>query len=189
MWLGLGWGDAGVSPFTLFKSYTTAGGLRTPAIIHSSSGRIGSGMKDAIVTVRDISSTILELAGVEKPDGSYDGRTVHRMTGTSLLDYLSGRSETVHGDEPLGWELYGSRALIKGEWKARKDFSTGGFRQIGNSSILRRTRRKRQTLLADFPDVIVEAHCRLGCVCRGKRRRSLRKGHGLRPLLRHALSE
>ena len=155
MWLGLGWGDAGVAPFTLFKSYTTAGGLRTPAIIHSSSGRIGSGMKDAIVTVRDISSTILELAGVEKPDGSYDGRTVHRMTGTSLLDYLSGQSETVHGDEPLGWELYGSRALIKGEWKAVRIFPPAGS---GDWELFNIKTDPTETanLAADFPDVMVE---------------------------------
>ncbi len=155
MWLGLGWGDAGVAPFTLFKTYTTAGGLRTPAIIHSSNGRIGSGMKDAIVTVRDISSTILELAGVEKPDGSYDGRTVHRMTGTSLLDYLSGQSETVHGDEPLGWELYGSRALIKGEWKAVRIFppAGNGAWELFN---IKTDPTETANLAADFPDVMVE---------------------------------
>jgi arylsulfatase A-like enzyme len=155
MWLGLGWGDAGVSPFTLFKSYTTAGGLRTPAIIHSSSGRFDSGMKDAIVTVRDITSTILELAGVEKPDGSYDGRTVHRMTGTSLLDYLGGRSETVHGDEPLGWELYGSRALIKGEWKALRIYPPAGS---GDWELFNIKTDPTETanLAADFPDVMVE---------------------------------
>ncbi len=155
MWLGLSWGDAGVAPFTLFKSYTTAGGLRTPAIIHSSSGKMGSGMKDAIVTVRDISSTILELAGVEKPDGSYDGRTVHRMTGTSLLDYLSGQSETVHGDEPLGWELYGSRALIKGEWKAVRIFPPAGS---GDWELFNIKTDPTETanLAADFPDVMVE---------------------------------
>ena len=155
MWLGLGWGDAGVSPFTLFKSYTTAGGLRTPAIIHSSSGTIGNGMKDAIVTVRDITSTILDLAGVEKPDGNYDGRTVHRMTGTSLLDYLGGRSETVHGDEPLGWELYGSRALIKGEWKAVRIFPPAGS---GDWELFNIKTDPTETanLADDFPDVMVE---------------------------------
>jgi len=155
MWLGLGWGDACVAPFTLFKSYTTAGGLRTPAIIHSSSGRTGSGMKDAIVTVRDIPATILELAGVEKPDGSYGGRTVHRMTGTSLLDYLSGQSETVHGDEPLGWELYGSRALMKGEWKAVRIYPPAGS---GDWELFNIKTDPTETanLAADFPDVMVE---------------------------------
>ena len=155
VWLGLGWGDAGVSPFTLFKSYTTAGGLRTPAIIQSSSDRFGRGMKNAIVTVRDIAPTILELAGVEKPDGTYDGRTVHRMTGTSLLDYLDGGLETVHGDEPLGWELYGSRALIRGEWKAVRIFPPAGSGewQLFN---LKTDPTETANLADDFPDVMVE---------------------------------
>ena len=155
VWLGLGWSDAGVAPFTLFKSYTTAGGLRTPAIFYSTDGRTGSGMKDAIVTVRDISSTILELAGVEKPDGSYDGRTVHRMTGTSILDYLGGRSDTVHGNEPLGWELYGSRALIKGEWKAVRIYPPAGS---GDWELFNMKTDPTETanLAVDFPDVIAE---------------------------------
>jgi arylsulfatase len=155
MWLGLGWGDAGVAPFTLFKSYTTAGGLRTPAIIHSSSGRIGSGMKNAIVTVRDIAPTILELAGVEKPDGTYDGRSVHQMTGTSWLDYLGGESETVHGEEPLGWELYGSRALIKGEWKAVRIFPPAGSGKWELFN-LKTDPTETANLADDFPDVMAE---------------------------------
>ena len=126
MWLGLGWAQASVSPFHLHKSYTTAGGLRTPAVIYSTGGSTGTGSKDAIVTVRDIPATILDLADVERPDGTYDGRPVHTMSGTSLLAYLDGRKEAVHDEEPLGWELYGSRALIKGEWKAVRIFPPAG---------------------------------------------------------------
>ena len=155
VWLGLGWGDAGVSPFTLFKSYTTAGGLRTPAIIRSSRDRFGPGMKNAIVTVRDIAPTILELAGVDKPNGTYDGRTVHRMTGTSLLDYLGGRSDAVHGNEPLGWELYGSRALIKGEWKAVRIFPPAGTGDWALFNI-KTDPTETENLADDFPEVMAE---------------------------------
>jgi len=126
MWLGVGWAQASVSPFQLYKSYTTAGGLRTPAIVYSTDGRAGTGLRDAIVTVRDIAPTILELAEVQKPDDDYNGRPVHSMSGTSFLDYLGGRTESVHYNEPLGWELYGSRALIKGEWKAVRIFPPDG---------------------------------------------------------------
>jgi arylsulfatase len=155
MWLGVGWGDASVSPFALFKSYATAGGLRTPAIIHSSSGRFDSGTRDTIVTVRDIAPTLLELAGVEPHDGSYDGRTVHQMSGTSLLEYLGGHAATVHGDEPLGWELYGNRALIKGEWKAVRVFPPAGS---GNWELfnLKTDPSENYDLAADFPDVMAE---------------------------------
>ncbi|MDX1405228.1 MAG: arylsulfatase [Woeseiaceae bacterium] len=155
MWLGLGWGDAAVSPFTLFKSYTTAGGLRTPAIIHSSSGRFNRGMKDAVVTVRDIGPTLLELADVEQHDGRYKGRTVHRMSGKSLVDYLNGERDTVHGNEPLGWELYASRALIKGEWKAVRIFPPAGSGewQLFN---LKTDPTENYDLAGDYPKVMAE---------------------------------
>jgi len=32
----------------------------------------------------------------------------------------------VRDDEPLGWELYGSRALQKGEWKAIRTYPPEG---------------------------------------------------------------
>ena len=155
VWLGLGWAQASVSPFHLHKSYTTAGGLRTPAIVHSSDGRTGTGLKDAIITVRDIAPTILELAGVAQPDGSYNDKPVHRMSGTSILDYLGGRADAVHGNEPLGWELYGSRALIKGEWKAVRIFPPAG---TGHWELFNVKTDPSETanLAPDFPDVMAE---------------------------------
>jgi arylsulfatase len=155
VWLGLGWGDAAVSPFTLFKSYTTAGGLRTPAIVHSSGDRIGSGMKDAIVTIRDIAPTILELAGVEIPDGTYDGRTVHRISGKSILAYVIGNLENVHGNDPLGWEVYGSRAMIKGEWKAVRIFPPAGSGEWELFN-LKTDPSETANLAVDFPEVMAE---------------------------------
>jgi arylsulfatase len=154
-WLGLGWAQASVSPFHLHKSYTTAGGLRTPAIIYSSSGRTGAGQRDAIITVRDIAPTILELAGVDQPDGTYRGRSVHPMSGRSFLDYLAGDVETVHGNEPLGWELYGSRALIKGEWKAVRIFPPAGSGEWELFNI-RTDPSETSNLASDFSDVLTE---------------------------------
>ena len=155
MWLGVGWAQAGVSPFRIYKSYTSAGGLRTPAIIHSLGGRIGRGMKDTVITIRDIAPTILELADVAQPRGTYNGKPVHPMTGKSILNYLAGRSETVHDDEPLGWELYGSRALIKGEWKALRVYAPEG---TGKWELFNIKTDPTETadLAADFPDVIAE---------------------------------
>ena len=154
-WQGLGWAQASVAPFHLHKSYTTAGGLRTPAIVYSSSGRTGGENRDAIVTVRDIAPTILALAGVEKPDGSYRGRLVHKMSGSSMLDYLAGDAETVHGNEPLGWELYGSRALIKGEWKAVRVFPPAGSGPWELFNI-RTDPSETSNLATDFSDVLSE---------------------------------
>lgn len=118
VWLGPGWANAGSTPFRIYKSFTTEGGIRTPAIFYSSSGRFDIGLKNEVVTMRDIAPTILELADVQHPGLSYRGRALVPVTGKSALQYLRGNAPTVHGDDPIGWELYGNRALIRGDWKA-----------------------------------------------------------------------
>ena len=118
VWLGLGWGAATSTPFRLFKSYISDGGIRAPAIFHSTADRFETGLRSENVIVTDVPATILDLAGTSHPGESYDGRDVIPMMGVSALDYLTGRAPTVHGDDPLAWELYGNRALIRGTWKA-----------------------------------------------------------------------
>ena len=118
VWLGVGWGAATSTPFRLFKSFVSGGGIRAPAIFHSTTGRFGQGLRSAVVTVSDVPATILDLAGASHPGDRYGDREIIPMAGMSALDHLSGKAETVHGDQPLGWELYGNRALIKGDWKA-----------------------------------------------------------------------
>jgi arylsulfatase len=117
-WLGPGWAQAGSTPLDLFKSFVSGGGIRTPAVLWSSAGRFDGGVKTGIVTVRDIAPTILDLAGVEHPGAQYKGRSLVPVSGKSALPYLQGDADTVHGDAAIGWELYGNRALIKGEFKA-----------------------------------------------------------------------
>lgn len=118
MWLGAGWAQTGSTPFRIYKSFTAEGGIRTAAVFHSSTGRFDGGLKNQVVTVRDIAPTILELADVEHPGSSYKGRELVQVSGRSALSYLRGNSHSVHGDSPIGWELYGNRALIRGDWKA-----------------------------------------------------------------------
>jgi arylsulfatase len=117
-WTGPGWGLASATPFSIYKSFVTEGGIRTPAIFASTRGRMPAGIKDGMVTVRDIPATLLALAGVEHPGDSYDGRPVIPMTGRSALNYLSGSAERIHAGEALGWELYGNRAMFVDDWKA-----------------------------------------------------------------------
>jgi len=40
------------------------------------------------------------------------------MTGRSAAPLLADDANSVHGDSPVGWELYGNRALFQGDWKA-----------------------------------------------------------------------
>lgn len=118
LWVGPGWGLASATPFRLYKSFVTEGGIRTPMIVASTRGRLPAGIRSGMVTIRDIAPTILELAGVDHPGDDYRGRPVIPMSGRSATRYLAGNSNAVHAGEPLGWELYGNRALIVDRWKA-----------------------------------------------------------------------
>lgn len=155
VWQGVGWAHASASPFRLYKSYTTAGALRTPAIVLSIKGQLDSGRKDAVVTMRDIAPTLLDLAGVAHPGDSYKGRTVHPMSGRSALAYLRGQATDVHGDAPLGWEVYGSRALIKGRWKAVLTYPPEG---TGEWELFDRITdpTESRNLASQFPEVVRE---------------------------------
>ena len=155
VWLGVGWAHVGAAPFRLYKSYTTAGALRTPAIIYSTRERFGRGKKHAVVTVRDIAPTLLELAEVEQPGDTYAGKTVHAISGRSAVDYLRGDTDTVHGDAPLGWEAYGSRALLKGDWKAVRTYPPEGSGQWQLFD-LASDPTEINDVAAEFPEVIEE---------------------------------
>jgi len=115
-WLGPAWAQA-VTPFRLWKSFPTEGGVRVPAIVRW--GRSGRrGRLDAVVTVKDIVPTLLELAGARHPAPSFEGRAVAALEGRSMLPLLRGESATVHGSEfTMGWELFGRRALRRGDSK------------------------------------------------------------------------
>lgn len=118
VWLGAGWGQATSSPFRLYKSFVTEGGIRAPAVFSSTGERFAAGIRHGLVDVRDIAPTLLDLAGIAHPGERYRDRDVLPPDGRSALAYLEGRADTVHADEPVGYELYGNRAIIAGRFKA-----------------------------------------------------------------------
>ena len=116
VWLGPGWAQA-VTPFRLWKAFPTEGGVRVPAIVRWGAMR-RRGRLDAVVTVKDVAPTLLDLAGVTHPAPSFEGRAVAALEGRSMRPLLEGASETVHGDAlTMGWELFGRRALRRGSFK------------------------------------------------------------------------
>ena len=70
------------------------------------------------VTVKDVAPTLLELAGVRHPAPVFEGRAVAPLEGRSMLPFVRGEVAAVHGDDfTMGWELFGRRALRRGDWK------------------------------------------------------------------------
>ncbi len=111
---GAQWAQVGSTPFPYFKGLTTQGGVQVPAIIRHASVKQPGGISREIMHVMDIMPTFLELAGVEHPAPEFKGRPVEPIQGISIIPALQGDGLP---KRVIGWELFGRKALRKGDWK------------------------------------------------------------------------
>lgn len=122
-WYGPRWACAATAPSKGYKTMVTEGGIRCPCIVRYPPLALSQGKTvHDFTTVMDILPTLLELAGVPHPGTSFRGREVVRPRGRSWVQYLDGKEATVHGENGEqavhGWELFGRRAIRRGNWKA-----------------------------------------------------------------------
>jgi arylsulfatase len=149
---GAAWAQVSMAPFRIYKGWTAEGGIRSPLIV-SGPGVKGSGElnKEAILHIKDIVPTVLELAGVEHPS-SFNGREVAPVQGKSWVEMLEGETQSPRGpDDWLGWELFGNRAIRQGDWKISslfQPFGTGDW-QLYNLS---KDPGEQNDLSDKFPD-------------------------------------
>lgn len=112
--MGPRWAESQAAPFSLFKRFTTEGGVRTCSFACGPGVRIGAA-SDAFVHVMDYAATILELAGVA-PVG-LPGKAP--MRGRSALAMLGGESAAVRAvDDVVCWEYLYGFGVRQGDWKA-----------------------------------------------------------------------
>ena len=126
---GPGWAGASSTPLTLFKGSGSEGGMRVPCIV--SGPGIQKGITtDAFAFVSDFTPTFLELGGVTEPTGSYNGRKVHPISGKSILSFLRGKSDHIHGSkDAVAYELAGSAAVFHNGYKLMKNNPPFGDRK------------------------------------------------------------
>jgi arylsulfatase A-like enzyme len=126
---GPGWAAASGAPLNLFKGSASEGGMRVPFIIAGPGVRNGA-TTDVFAYVSDITPTLLEVAQVAKPTGSYGGRDVYAISGKSMLDFVGGRSDRIHGpDDAVAYELAGSAAVFRNGYKLLKNNPPFGDRK------------------------------------------------------------
>ncbi|MEU7527684.1 arylsulfatase [Saccharothrix sp. NPDC042600] len=109
-----GWAQASNTPFRLYKFDTYAGGVRTPFLVHWPAG-LGSGLRHQYVYVTDVAPTLLELAGVTRPDHR-QGVPAAEQDGVSAVPVL--RDATAPSPHTSQYtETGGNRGYYADGWK------------------------------------------------------------------------
>ena len=119
-WLiyGRGWAEAATAPWRDTKGSMAEGGTRVAAFVHHNSIANPGGLDHGYLTFMDVTPTILEITGTESPRGTFQGREIVPMMGRSFWGRALGDETPVYGpDDPIGSELHGNRALVRGDWK------------------------------------------------------------------------
>ncbi|MFK8021487.1 MAG: arylsulfatase [Pseudomonadales bacterium] len=129
---GPGWGWAATPAFRGYKAYVTQGGTRVPAFISYPALSLGGSKSNALLSVKDIAPTLLELAGIAKPGGVFRGRDVAKISGQSMLAVLANEGVDTPGlsevkERVLGFELFGKRSIRQGSWSLVHMFKPQGI--------------------------------------------------------------
>lgn len=114
--MGPNWASASMSPYRLFKGFTSEGGIKAPCVIklpkEIESNQL---MIHSFTHISDLMPTFLELANARHP--SLENQAIPPMMGKSLIPLLTGKTDTIHLNEGVGYELHGRSAYFKDEWK------------------------------------------------------------------------
>ncbi|MFO0687430.1 MAG: arylsulfatase [Myxococcota bacterium] len=123
---GPAWAQVGSVPFRGFKGYVAEGGIRSPLIVAGPGVRHAGDINTSLLHVMDIAPTLYELAGAQHPS-KRPGSTITPLQGKSLVPLLTGSADSVRGDRDwVGWELFGNRAVRKGDWKILNTLRAAG---------------------------------------------------------------
>lgn len=120
-----GWGMAGNTPFRRYKEYVDAGGVRAPLVIHWPNGLEAHGeLRHQFVHAVDIMPTLLDLADVPIPTGTFRGLEQLPIDGASARDLL--RDSNAPTPRQIQYfEIDGLRALRFDNYKAIAEHTPG----------------------------------------------------------------
>jgi arylsulfatase A-like enzyme len=112
---GPAWAHVSNTPQRSFKGSAYEGGTKVPAFVVVPGGR--HARVDAFAHVLDLPPTLLALAGVAPPAGTYASREVLPMEGRVIVD---ARGRAIGGDAQrvANGELFGHRSVRRGSLKA-----------------------------------------------------------------------
>jgi len=112
---GVGWANAGNTPFRLYKHWTHEGGIAAPFIASWPNViKRQNSLFHQPAHITDIMPTALEMAGAQYPK-TFQGNDITPTQARSLLPIF--RTQRWSGHEALFWEHEGNRAVHQGNWK------------------------------------------------------------------------
>lgn len=115
---GPGWASVSSAPYKLYKAFSSEGGIKVPAFVVWPKEILEKTKFDnSFMTVLDVVPTLLDVADVAYPTDKYKGRDLFPLQGRSLLPYLTGQEDQLDDQYTMGWELFGRKAIRKGDWK------------------------------------------------------------------------
>ncbi|MBR1391895.1 MAG: arylsulfatase [Lachnospiraceae bacterium] len=112
-----GWANAGNTPFQWYKQWTYEGGVKDPLIIsYPNYIKEKGGIRRQFNHVSDITPTVLDLLGFEKPE-FIRGVPQRTLQGISFKNTLN--DERAEGKKKVQYfEMHGNRSIYKDGWKA-----------------------------------------------------------------------
>ncbi len=134
------WANASNTPYRKFKRYMYNGGQFTPFIARWPEKIKGAGdIIHAQAHLVDLYPTILEMAGIEYPEGEtmrvpQEGKLLTEwriapLSGESILSLLESGEPIVRQRELMGY-FQGARMVMSGDWKLVSDGGDGAVKHI-----------------------------------------------------------
>jgi len=113
--LGPGFSSACNTPHRRHKTWVHEGGISTPLIVHWPAGISAKNeLRSTPAHVIDIVPTVLELAGIQKPQ-QWQGEPIPEAPGKSLVPAFA--KDTTIPRDSLWWFHEGNKAIRVGDWK------------------------------------------------------------------------
>lgn len=113
----IGWANAGNTPFQWYKTWVYEGGIKDPLIIrYPKQIKDQGGVRGQFNHVSDITPTILDMLGFEKPD-IIKGVPQKPLEGISFKASFDDKDAKT-GKDVQYFEMFGNRSIYKDGWKA-----------------------------------------------------------------------
>jgi arylsulfatase len=150
------WAQASMTPFSQYKGWLAEGGIRNALIVSGPVVKRPKGsINQGLLHVADIMPTLLEIAGADYPK-THEGHEVPALLGKSWGATLAGQADSPRTEQDvLAWELFGNRAVRRGDWKLRwqvEPFGKGDWELFNVAS----DPAERKDLAAERPDKVKE---------------------------------